>query len=276
MPGERLEDALAAAVRLQSEGMPAIFTRLGENVRDAREADAVATHYVEAMATIRERGRDIQISVKPTQLGLDLGDDVCLRNMQRLVDAAERTQNIVWIDMESTAYVQATLAVYRRLLARSRRVGVCLQAYLRRTEADIETLLPLGAWIRMVKGAYRESPAVAFADRREVDERFVAGSVRLLSDEARAAGVRLGIATHDPALVARLQEVVRRNAVPAQHFEFEMLYGIQRPLQGRLAAEGWPMRVLVAYGDYWFPWYMRRLAERPANVLFVLRNMVRG
>jgi proline dehydrogenase len=274
MPGERLEDALRAAGQLRDEHIPSIFTRLGENITALREADEVTAHYVEAMQAIRLAGLDTQVSVKLTQLGLDQGLDACLANALRLVEAAEQAGNVVWIDMESSAYVDPTLAVYRRLRARSRRVGVCVQAYLRRTAADVESLIPLGAWIRLVKGAYRESPAVAFPDARDVDERFFALAERMLRADARAAGTRVGIATHDPRLVRRLQDLVRRDEIPPGHYEFEMLYGIQRPLQQAVVRERWPLRVLVAYGDYWFPWYMRRLAERPANVLFVLRNLV--
>ena len=276
MPGERLEDAVEAAAQLRGQGIPTMFTRLGENISALSEADEVTAHYVGATQAIARRELDTQISVKLTQLGLDQSLDACVANMKALVAAAEQHGNFVWIDMESSPYVDPTLEVYRRLRADSPRVGVCLQAYLRRTAADVEALLPVGPWIRLVKGAYLEPVDVAFPDKREVDESFFALSARMLSADARRTGTRLGIATHDPALVARLQEVVRREGAAADQYEFEMLFGIQRPLQTQLVAAGSPLRVLVAYGEYWFPWYMRRLAERPANVLFVLKNVVRG
>ncbi len=276
MPGERLEDAIEAAGQLRSQGVPTIFTRLGENIAALPDADEVTAHYVGAVQAVARHDLDTQISVKLTQLGLDQSLDACVANMRILVAAAEQHGNVVWIDMEPSPYVDPTLEVYRRLRAESTRVGVCLQAYLRRTAADVEALLPLGPWIRLVKGAYLEPADVAFPDKREVDESFFTLSCRMLSADARRTGTRLGIATHDPGLVTRLQEVARREQVSPEHYEFEMLYGIQRPLQTQLVAAGAPLRVLVAYGEYWFPWYMRRLAERPANVLFVLRNLVRG
>lgn len=276
MPGERFEDAVAAARILQAQGVPTIFTRLGENLSALAEADEVTRHYLEAMHEIRRQGLDTQISVKLTQLGLDQSLDACVANTTALARAAEETGNFVWIDMESTPYVDPTLEVYRRVRAASLRVGVCLQAYLRRTAADVEALLPLGPAIRLVKGAYLEPPELAFPDKRDVDESFYTLAVRLLSDEARRAGSRLGIATHDPRLVARLQAVVRSEGIAPEHYEFEMLYGIQRSLQQQLVKDGWPLRVLISYGEYWFPWYMRRLAERPSNVLFVVKSIIRG
>jgi proline dehydrogenase len=276
MPGERLEDALEAACQLQRAGVPALLTRLGENITSLQEADGIVAHYVDAMREVRRKEIDAQISIKLTQLGLDQSAGACFDHARRLVDAAEETGSFLWIDMESSAYVDRTLDIYRRLRARSSRAGVCLQSYLRRTAADVEALLPMGPWIRLVKGAYKESPDVAFPEKRDVDESFFALSVRMMSADAQASGTRVGIATHDSRLVHRLQGVASREHVDPKHYEFEMLYGIQRPLQAELSREGWPLRVLIAYGDYWFPWYMRRLAERPANVLFMLKSLVQG
>src|SRR5882762_5891403 len=193
----------------------------------------------------------------------------------RLVDRAEMRDNFVWIDMESSPYVDPTLDLFRRARARSARIGVALQAYLYRTADDIESLLPLGAAIRMVKGAYLEPSSVAYPKKADVDNNFYALSCRLLTEGARHQGSLLHIATHDPKLADRLTAFIDERKVPRAAYEFAMLYGIQRPLQRRLVAAGRPLRVLIAYGEYWFPWYMRRLAERPANVLFVVKNLFR-
>jgi proline dehydrogenase len=273
MPGERLEDAMAAATRQQAQGVGTIFTKLGENLARAEEAEEVTTHYLDVMERVRTAGLKAQISVKPTQLGLDLDKELCFRNLQRLVDRAADRDNFVWIDMESSPYVDPTLDLFRRTRTRSSRVGIALQAYLYRTAADVEALVPLGAAIRLVKGAYLEPPAVAYPKKADVDENFYTLSCRLLQHDARRAGGLLHIATHDPRLVDRLGAYITQNQVPPTAYEYAMLYGIQRPLQERLVRAGRPLRVLIAYGEYWFPWYMRRLAERPANVWFVVKNV---
>ena len=274
MPGERLEDALAAARAQEHRGIGTIFTHLGENVTRIEDARAVAAHYIGVMDAVRADGLNAQVAVKPTHLGLDIDADLAAQQLEQLVRHAEATGNFLWLDMESSPYVDRTLDLFRQLRRHSPRVGVALQAYLHRTAADVERLLPLGAAIRLVKGAYLEAPAVAFPVKRDVDENFFRLGCRLLGDEALAAGGLLHIATHDPTLVARLQTFIASHHVPRSAYEFAMLYGIQRPLQTRLVAAGAPLRVLIAYGPHWFPWYMRRLAERPANVGFVLQNLV--
>jgi proline dehydrogenase len=274
MPGERLDDALGAAVAQQQLGIATIFTKLGENVTSLSEADAVTEHYLDVLDRVQTAQLRAQIAVKPTQLGLDLDKEICFRSLQRLVDRAAERDNFVWIDMESSAYVDPTLDLFRRTRQRSPRIGVALQAYLYRTAQDVESLLPLGAAIRMVKGAYLEPPTLAFPRKADVDENFYQLSCRLLSDEAQRAGGLLHIATHDPRLTDRLSAFIDEQHVPKSGYEFAMLYGIQRPLQQRLVRDGRPLRVLIAYGDYWFPWYMRRLAERPANVWFVAKNLL--
>jgi proline dehydrogenase len=272
MPGERFEDAMAASAAQRTLGIGTIFTKLGENLTRAEEAEEVTAHYLDALDRIQASGLDAQISVKPTQLGLDLDPGLCYRLLQRLVDRAG-VRNFIWIDMESSPYVDATLDLFRRTRARSDRIGVALQAYLYRTEKDVESLLPLGAAIRLVKGAYLEPPQIAFPKKADVDRNFYSLSCRLLGADARRPGSLLHIATHDPVLVNRLNAFVTENAVPDSAYEYAMLYGIQRPLQLRLAQSGRRIRVLIAYGEYWFPWYMRRLAERPANVWFVVKNV---
>ena len=275
MPGERLEDAMAAASAQQAQGIGTIFTKLGENLARVEEAESVTRHYLDTLDTVQAAGLRAQISVKPTQLGLDLDTELCFRNLQRLVDRAAERDTFVWIDMESSPYVDQTLELFRRTRARSPRIGIALQAYLYRTEKDIESLLPLGSAIRLVKGAYLESADVAFPKKADVDENFYKLSCRLLGDEAQRAGGLLHVATHDPRLVDRLATFIDEHGVPKSAYEYSMLYGIQRPLQQRLVQAGRPLRVLIAYGEYWFPWYMRRLAERPANVMFVVKNLFR-
>jgi proline dehydrogenase len=273
MPGERLEDAMSAASVQQEQGVGTIFTKLGENIASIDEADEVTQHYLAVLDKVQAAGLRAQIAVKPTQLGLDLDKELCFRNLQRLVDRAAERDNFVWIDMESSPYVDPTLDLFRRTRQRSPRIGVALQAYLYRTAQDVESLLPLGAAIRMVKGAYLEPDSVAYAKKADVDENFYALSCRLMSVEAQRAGGLLHIATHDPRLTDRLTAFIDERRVPKSAYEFAMLYGIQRPLQNRLVRAGRPLRVLIAYGEYWFPWYMRRLAERPANVWFVAKNL---
>jgi len=274
MPGERLEDAMNAAAEQQTHGIGTIFTSLGENLTRLEEAEDVTAHYLDVMDRVQAAGLRAQISVKPTQLGLDLDKEICYRNLQRLVDRAAERDNFIWIDMESSPYVDPTLDLFRRTRARSPRVGIALQAYLYRTEKDIESLIPLGAAIRIVKGAYLEPPAIAFPKKADVDENFYKLSCRLLASDAQRAGGLLHVATHDPRLVDRLATFIDSHNVPRSAYEYAMLYGIQRPLQQRLVKAGRPLRVLIAYGEYWFPWYMRRLAERPANVWFVVKNII--
>jgi proline dehydrogenase len=275
MPGERLEDAMGAATVQQKQGIRTIFTKLGENLTRIEDAEEVTRHYLDVLDKVQAAGLEAHISVKPTQLGLDLDQELCFRNLQRLIDRAEERKNFVWIDMESSPYVDPTLDLFRRTRVRSARIGIALQAYLYRTEKDIESLLPLGAAIRMVKGAYLESPEVAYPKKSDVDENFYKLCCRLLGEEARRAGGLLHIATHDPRLADRLATFIDGHQVPKSAYEYAMLYGIQRPLQQRLVQAGRPLRVLVAYGEYWFAWYMRRLAERPANVWFVVKNVFR-
>ena len=273
MPGETLEDALAAACVLRENGLGTVFTYLGENVADSTEAARVTEHYLTVLDRLRERGLQTEISVKLTHLGLDLDPALAETNLARLIEHAG-PKSVVWIDMESSHYVEPTLALYRRARRAYPNVGVCLQAYLYRTGEDLESLIRLGAAVRLVKGAYREPAEIAFPRKKDVDENFFALSRRLLSQEARRAGVRAAIATHDPKLIRRVQEYAFEQGLNKHTLEFQMLYGIQRALQLRLARDGWRSITLIAYGTYWFPWFMRRLAERPANALFVIRNLL--
>ena len=268
MPGERLEDALGAAALLQQEGVGTILTKLGENLTRADEAEEVTGHYLDVLDNVSAGKLNAEVSIKPTQLGLDLDKELCYRNLERLIDRAASGNNFIWIDMESSPYVDPTIELFRRARARTSRVGLALQAYLRRTERDVEALIPLGSAVRLVKGAYLEPAAVAFPRKADVDENYFRLACRLL-----AGNSRVHIATHDSKLVERIGKFIEDNRVPRSASEYAMLYGIQRPLQRRLVASGKPLRVLISYGEYWFPWYMRRLAERPANVGFVIRNI---
>jgi proline dehydrogenase len=274
MPGETLEDALRATQELQLKGMSTVLTQLGENVADAGEADAVQRHYLDVLEQAAARGLDAQISVKPTQLGLDLDPHLCRAHLEALLKRAEERRSFVWIDMEGSDYVDATLDLFRGARAVSPRIGVCLQAYLRRTPADLEGLLPLRPALRLVKGAYQEPADRAFPRKEDVDAAYLELATRILGQPGGPE--MLAIGTHDPRLIERLRAVAKERGVPRAAYEFEMLYGIQRALQARLVEGGDRLRVLISYGSYWFPWYMRRLAERPANVGFVVRNFFSG
>jgi proline dehydrogenase len=273
MPGETIEDALRAARELSADGITTILTQLGENLTTPAEAEDVTQHYLDVLDKVAASGLDAHISIKPTQLGLDLDRALCERNLQRVLERVEALGNFLWIDMESSAYVDPTLDLYRQARAKTTRIGIALQAYLYRTAHDVESLIPIGAAIRVVKGAYLEPPDIAFAKKEDTDENFFKLCTRLMSPQAQQAGVLVHIATHDVALLDRLTAWIGQHNVPRSAYELAMLYGIQRQQQLRLARQGRRLRVLISYGEHWFPWYMRRLAERPANVWFVLRNL---
>lgn len=272
MPGETVSDALTSAISLQGQSIGSVFTLLGENVSDPAEAERVTAHYVDVLRRIRETGLLTEVSIKLTQLGLDLSPELCYANVKKIIEQAG-AGSVVWIDMEASNYVDATLELYRRARQAYPNVGICLQAYLYRTAKDIANLLPLGPAIRLVKGAYQEPASVAYPRKKDVDENYFALAKQMLSDDARAVGLRAAFATHDRKLIQRIIDDAELKKLAKDSFEFQMLYGIQREEQLRLAREGWKSIVLIAYGSFWFPWYMRRLAERPANILFVLRNL---
>jgi proline dehydrogenase len=273
MPGETLEDALAAALPLQAAGIGTLYTRLGENLENLAAADEVAAHYLGAIDKIVAAGIDGEISVKPTQLGLDHDPETCLAHLVRIAEHAATAGSYLWVDMEGSAYVEATIVLYERLRATNPRTGICLQAYLRRTAADVERLRPLDPAIRLVKGAYDEKESIAYRDRRNVDANFLGVAVRFLLD-GRDRPIRLGLGTHDVTLIEQIAEQVGAAGIGRDGFEVQMLYGIRTDQQFRLAKEGYRVQALIAYGEHWYPWYMRRLAERPANVWFALRQML--
>ncbi len=276
LPGEDLESALTAAESFRDRGMTGLITLLGENVTARAQAEAVAREYLAALTAIRNRGVDCQLSVKPTQLGMDLDGALCLQQLSLLLDEAAITGDPVWLDMEGSAYVDKTLDLVERAHDQHENVGVCVQAYLYRTKDDIERMIQLGIPIRLVKGAYNEPASIAMQKKRDVDANYLALAERCLQAASIGEGGLPAFGTHDMRLIARIQKAASAIGVPQDASEFEMLYGIGRQNQNQLVSDGHLMRVLISYGKDWFPWYMRRLAERPANVWFVLRNLLTG
>lgn len=270
MPGEDVGAALDASRAL---GVGTVLTHLGENLQSGREAEEVARDYLDVLQRIRAGSLDVEISVKLTQLGLDFSREECARHLHALIESAKALGNWVWVDMESTAYTDVTLEIYRRARERFPNTGLCVQAYLYRTAEDLKPLIALGSGVRLVKGAYKEPADKAFPKKADVDENYFRLAVALLSPEARAKGVRPIFGTHDPILIRRIEEHARAQKLPPEALEFQMLYGIRRSEQERLAKAGYRFRVLISYGEAWWAWYMRRLAERPANVLFVVKTM---
>ena len=272
MPGETLDAALEAARNLQQKNIGTVFTHLGENVTDRAEARRVAEHYLEVLARVHELKLPAEVSVKLTQLGLDLSPDFCFENFERIIQH-ENGNSIVWVDMEASNYVDITLELYRRALKKFPNVGICLQAYLYRTKKDLADLLPLKPSIRLVKGAYKEPASIAFPKKSDVDENYFTLAAEMLRAKMAGQCPRAAFGTHDVPLIRRLSDYVRAQGLPASDLEVQMLYGIQRAEQERLARGGSRSIVLVAYGSYWYPWFVRRLAERPANLWFMVRNV---
>ena len=274
LPGEDLDSALAAAAEFSDRGIASLLTLLGENVNTHSEAEAVTRQYLSALTAITERGLDCQLSVKPTQLGMDLEGEVCPEQLDTLMAEASKSGDLVWVDMESSAYVDKTLDLVERAGAAHGNGGVCVQAYLYRTKDDVERLIRLGIPVRLVKGAYSEPPSLAMQKKRDVDANYLALAERCLQVASTGKGGFVAFGTHDMGLIARIQDAANEIGVSKELYEFEMLYGIGREHQNRLASEGHLVRVLISYGPDWFPWYMRRLAERPANVWFVVRSLI--
>lgn len=269
--GEELTDAVEAIRQLNSQGISASFDHLGESITAEVETRREVNEYVRVLESIHDSNLDSNVSVKLTQLGLDVSQDLCYANTRTIVEAALRYNNFVRIDMEDSSKTDATLQVFKRLRAGSENVGIVIQAYLFRSEKDIEELLTLGARIRLCKGAYKEPPSVAFPNKADVDANYIRLTRLLLN-----SGAFHGIATHDENMIAATTQFAKERSISTDKFEFQMLYGIRRDLQLKLVREGYRMRVYVPYGRYWYPYFMRRLAERPANVWFVLRNIMRG
>ncbi len=274
MPGEEAAEALDACAPFQRHGIGVVLTELGENVADAAAARAVVADYAGLLGEIRRRGLDAEISVKPTHLGFDVDPALAATGVEQLATLAAGDGRVLWVDMEGGAYTEPTLALYRRVRAAQPATGLCLQAYLYRTREDLESLCREAPRLRLVKGAYAEPAAIAWPRKEDVDASFFRLATRLLEAAEAAPGARAAIATHDTAMIARVIAHVAAKRIPRDRFEFQMLYGIGRDEQLRLAAAGYRVRVLVSYGSEWYPWYMRRLAERPANLWFVARSLV--
>jgi len=273
MPGEDFDAALKAAIAFKAQGIGTLFTRLGENVKDLSEATAVVEHYESVLAKMEASGVQAEISVKPTQVGLDIDAETAYANLERLSRAAAKARSFLWIDMEGSAYTQPTLDLYMRLRAHNPQTGVCLQAYLYRTVEDVVQLVQVKPAIRLVKGAYAEPPERAYSAKKDVDANYLALCALMLPEVKRGA-LRLVLGTHDVELIERATRFGRALGLERAQIEVNMLYGIRADQQVRLAKDGYVVKALIAYGDAWYGWYLRRLAERPANVLFVARQLI--
>jgi len=271
--GENIDEAVTAIRDLNAEGCSASFDHLNESVANSAEAEAEVREYLQILSRIDETGIDSNVSIKLTQFGLELDPELAYKNARAVVEDAARRGNFTRVDMEASNVTQQTIDIFKRLRAEFglNDVGIVLQSYLRRTYADAQELVKLPARIRICKGAYNEPPKVAFPDKRDVDENYVRVMRHLL-----ASGIYHGIATHDPRMVAATIDFSQRAGIAKEAFEFQMLYGVRRDLQRQLAKDGYNMRVYVPYGKHWYPYFMRRLAERPANIWFVLKNLLKG
>jgi proline dehydrogenase len=274
MPGEELADALAAAEEYRRHGIGSVFTLLGENLTTTGDADRVAAHYHAVLEEIATHGLDAEISVKLTQLGLDLDTEVAFGHVDALARHAAGSGTWVWVDMEGSAYTDATIELYERAARAHRNVGLCVQAYLRATPDHLRRLFAVTPAIRLVKGAYDEPAAIAWHGARRVDAAFAAIATMLLEAQAAGRATRVVLATHDTDLIAQELAIGAALGLGPDRVEVTMLYGIRTGEQRRLAREGVATRGLIAYGAYWYPWYLRRLAERPANVIFALRALL--
>jgi proline dehydrogenase len=273
--GETGDEAFRVIGELESRHLTTAITYLGENVVTPADAEHATRVYLTLLERIARARLRCLPSVKLTHLGLDLGEELCVANLIRLLETGAAAGIRVWVDMESSAYTDRTLEIYAKLRPRYPNAACVVQSYLRRTPVDVERLIRLGATIRLCKGAYQEPPAIAYPDKKDVDAAYVQLIDRLLADDARAAGVYPGFATHDERMQQHAITIARARGVPADAWEIQMLYGIRQDLHAALAGAGVPLRVLVPYGEDWYGYFMRRLAERPANLIFLLRNLAR-
>lgn len=271
--GEDVETTVAAIRHINAQGCTATFDHLNESVTSEAETQNEVREYIKVLQAIDETGIRSNVSIKLTQFGLSIDPELAYRNARAVVEEAARRGNFVRVDMEDSPVTQITLDIFKRLRAEFdlNSVGIVVQSYLRRTEQDVRELLEIPARIRLCKGAYNEPPEVAFPDKADVDENYVRCMKLLLS-----SGVYHGIATHDEKMIEATKSYAGEQGIGHEAFEFQMLYGVRRDLQAGLAREGYNVRVYVPYGKTWYPYFMRRLAERPANVWFVLKNMLKG
>jgi len=273
IPGEEVSDALDAAQDLTPVNLGTVLTKLGENLTAESEATAVRDHYLDVFDQVQARKLSAHVSVKPTQLGLDFSQAHCADHLEMLAQKADAVGTYLWLDMEDSSYVDRTLELYRGLRAKHEKVGVAMQAYLRRTPDDLRQLLAHRPTVRLVKGAYAEPPHVAFPAKRDVDLAYYDLAVELLNAASKAQALPI-FGTHDMGLLERLVTKASSLGLENGGYEIHMLYGIRMAEQKALAAKGRTVKTLISYGSSWFPWYMRRLAERPANVWFVAKSML--
>ena len=268
--GETIDEAIAAIREVNAHGCTASFDHLNEGVTDAKATEAEVTEYLNVLARIDETGIKSNVSIKLTQFGLEIDPELAYRNARRIVEDAKRRGNFVRVDMEGSNVTQVTLDIFNRLRSEFELndVGIVVQSYLYRTKEDVAALLKIPARIRLCKGAYNEPAEVAYPEKKDTDANYVRVMKMLLS-----SGVYHGIATHDPKMIDATIDFAQREGIGKDAFEFQMLYGIRRDLQEQLARDGYGMRVYVPYGKHWYPYFMRRLAERPANIWFVLKNL---
>ena len=274
MPGEDLDDAITAAQVLNRRGMATSLNPVGEHVHSTAEATGATDAYIEILSCIEGAQLNSNMSVKLSLLGVDLGFEIAVANLRRILETAKIYGSFVRIDMESSAYVDRTLEIHKQLRKRFTELGVVIQAYLRRSADDVEALIHQGASIRLVKGAYKEPADIAFENKDDVNRNFEHLTGRMLEDDARANGVHLAVATHDRKLVEKAESLATDRGIE-EGLEFQMLYGIARDLQDDTLAGQFPVRIYISYGPAWYPWFMRRLAERPANLSFFLRHLLR-
>ncbi|MGI8588177.1 MAG: proline dehydrogenase family protein [Chloroflexia bacterium] len=268
--GEELDEAVSVIQSLNRRGMLATFDLLGENVNTEADANSTADAYLALLDAIQRNSLKSNVSIKLTAMGLDISEGTALDNMRRILDRAQKYGNFVRLDMEGSAYTDVTLDIFRRLWRDHKNVGVVLQAYLYRTSQDVDEMIRLKARVRLCKGAYNEPPSVAFPEKADTDRQYAKLMCRLI-----AFGNYPGIATHDIRLIDLAKRFVAKHRIPTDRFEFQMLYGVRSGLQQELADAGYNMRVYVPYGQQWYPYFMRRLAERPANLVFMLSNLLR-
>jgi len=273
--GETLDEAIAVVHKLAKENLLVTFDQLGESVTQASEARAAKDGYLRALDALAANQLASHVSVKLTQMGLDLDAELCRDNMRQIIRRAHAIGALVTIDMEDSAHTQVTLDMFKTLRAEFANVGIVIQSYLYRSEADMRALFELGAHVRLCKGAYKEPATVAFPAKKDVDANFLKLTEQFLPTQGNASGAYLALATHDEKIITWAKRYITQNKIARDRFEFQMLYGIRADLQRQLAREGYTMRVYVPYGSHWYPYFMRRLAERPANVIFLLSNLFR-
>jgi len=272
MPGEGVEEAILATRQLLKHNIPTTFTHLGENITTIKEAEINTQHYLDLLEKINEEKLDIEISLKLTHIGLDLSFDKTLNLFSGIAEKARTLNNNVFIDIEDSSYVDKTINFYKKVKEKHYNVGLCLQAYLYRTMDDIKSLVEINPWIRLVKGAYKEPDTVALKKLNQVNDNYLTLS-RFLLQLMMERSIRVAFATHDLILQEHIKEEAQKIGLPKEKLEFQMLYGIKTIEQYKLASDSYRIRTLISYGEHWYPWYMRRLAERPANVGFVLKNI---